>query len=124
MSIKFRNATLAIAVSVALGTVSVSAAENDTAAKEQSVERIAVVGSRAAPRSVADSPVPIDIVGGGELGKNASSDMLDQLQAAVPSFNVRQQPISDAASFMDNDFSVSSTKLSISSNSYGEKKFS
>ena len=78
MSIKFRNATLAIAVSVALGTTaSVSAAENGSNAKEEKVERIAVVGSRAAPRSVADSPVPIDIVGGDELGKNASSDMLD-----------------------------------------------
>ncbi|WP_076417045.1 TonB-dependent receptor [Colwellia sp. UCD-KL20] len=100
MSIKFRNATLAIAVSVALGTTAVSAAENEAGAQDKDVERIAVVGSRAAPRSVADSPVPIDIVGGGELGKNASSDMLDQLQAAVPSFNVRQQPISDAASFI------------------------
>ncbi len=101
MSIKFRNATLAIAVSVALGTtVSVSAAENGSNAKEEKVERIAVVGSRAAPRSVADSPVPIDIVGGDELGKNASSDMLDQLATAVPSFNVRQQPISDAATLI------------------------
>ncbi|WP_426369716.1 TonB-dependent receptor plug domain-containing protein [Pseudocolwellia sp. HL-MZ7] len=101
MSIKFRNATLAIAVSVALGTtVSVSAAESGSKVKEEKVERIAVVGSRAAPRSVADSPVPIDIIGGDELGKNASSDMLDMLQATVPSFSVRQQPISDAASFI------------------------
>ncbi|MEO9497548.1 MAG: TonB-dependent receptor plug domain-containing protein, partial [Vibrio splendidus] len=101
MSTKFRNATLAIAVSVALGTTaSVSAAEEGNNAKEEKVERIAVVGSRAAPRSVADSPVPIDIVGGDELGKNASSDMLDQLATAVPSFNVRQQPISDAATLI------------------------
>jgi len=101
MSIKFRNATLAIAVSMALGTtVSVSAAENGSSAKEEKVERIAVVGSRSAPRSVADSPVPIDIVGGDELGKSASTDILDQLATAVPSFNVRQQPISDAATLI------------------------
>jgi iron complex outermembrane receptor protein len=100
MSIKFRTTTLALAVGVALGTVPSYAAEEANSVKEESVERIAVVGSRAAPRSVADSPVPIDIVGGDELGKNASSDMLDMLQAAVPSFNVRQQPISDAASFI------------------------
>lgn len=101
MSIKFRNATLALAVSMALGTTaSVSAAENDANATNEQVERIAVVGSRAAPRSVADSPVPVDIVGGDELGKNASSDMLDQLATAVPSFNVRQQPISDAATLI------------------------
>ncbi len=97
MSFKYPMTTLALAVSVALGSTPLFAEEK---AAIKDVERIAVVGTRSAPRSVADSPVPIDIVGGDELGKNASSDMLDMLQAAVPSFNVRQQPISDAASFI------------------------
>ncbi|NQZ87010.1 MAG: TonB-dependent receptor [Colwellia sp.] len=100
MSTKFRTATLTLAVSIALGTAPSFAEENTSEVKAKDVERIAVVGSRSAPRSVADSPVPIDIIGGDELGKNASSDMLDMLQASVPSFNVRQQPISDAASFI------------------------
>ncbi len=101
MSIKFRNATLAIAVSVALGTTaSVSAAEDGSNAKEEKVERIAVVGSRAAPRSVADSPVPIDIIGAEDLAKTGSSDMLDQLSGTVPSFNVHANPISDAATLV------------------------
>ncbi|WP_189377527.1 TonB-dependent receptor plug domain-containing protein [Thalassotalea profundi] len=98
---KYRTGTLALSIGLALGTIAPSyAAENNAVKKEKDVERIAVVGSRAAPRSVAESPVPIDIVGGDELGKNASSDMLDMLQGAIPSFNVRQQPISDAASFI------------------------
>jgi iron complex outermembrane receptor protein len=100
MSTKFRTATLTLAVSIALGTAPSFAEESTSQVKAKDVERIAVVGSRSAPRSVADSPVPIDIIGGDELGKNASSDMLDMLQASVPSFNVRQQPISDAASFI------------------------
>jgi iron complex outermembrane receptor protein len=100
MSTKFRTGTLALAVGLALGTAPSFAAGFEETAKEKSVERIAVVGSRSAPRSVAESPVPIDIIGGDELGKNASSDMLDMLQAAVPSFSARQQPISDAASFI------------------------
>ena len=100
MSTKFRTATLTLAVSIALGTAPAYAEESSSNAEVKDVERIAVVGSRSAPRSVADSPVPIDIIGGDELGKNASSDMLDMLQASVPSFNVRQQPISDAASFI------------------------
>ncbi|NVK24745.1 MAG: TonB-dependent receptor [Gammaproteobacteria bacterium] len=66
----------------------------------EDVEKIAVVGSRAAPRSINDSPVPVDIIGSDELEKNASSDMLDMLQASVPSFNVRAQPISDAATLI------------------------
>jgi len=100
MSLNFRVTTLAIAVGAALCHSPAFAEETETKAKEKDVERIAVVGTRSSPRSIADSPVPIDIVGGGELEKNASSDMLDMLQAAVPSFNVRQQPISDAASFI------------------------
>ena len=98
MSNKFRAGTLAIAVGLALGTAPTYAEENQGV--EEEVERIAVVGSRAAPRSVAESPVPVDIVGGDELGKSGSSDMLDMLQGAVPSFNVRQQPISDAATLI------------------------
>ncbi len=100
MSNNFRANSLALAVGAALCAAPVYAEESETEEKLKDVEKIAVVGTRSSPRSVADSPVPIDIVGGDELGKNASSDMLDMLQAAVPSFNVRQQPISDAASFI------------------------
>jgi iron complex outermembrane receptor protein len=98
MSNKFRAGTLAIAVGLALGTAP-SYAEDANGAEEE-VERIAVVGSRAAPRSVAESPVPVDIVGGDELGRSGSNDMLEMLQGAVPSFSARQQPISDAATLI------------------------
>ncbi len=97
MSTKFRAGMLALSVSAALGTAPAYAFE-DASAEE--VEKIVVVGSRAAPRSIADSAVPVDIVGGDELGKSGSSDMLDQLVSTVPSFNVRAQPISDAATLI------------------------
>ncbi|MFT5634843.1 MAG: iron complex outermembrane receptor protein [Cognaticolwellia sp.] len=101
MSSTFRTGTLALAVGIALGTApSFAAGFAEDAAKKESVERIAVIGSRSAPRSVAESPVPIDIIGGDELGKNASSDMLDMLVGAIPSLNARAQPISDAASLI------------------------
>jgi len=98
MSTKFRAGVLALSVSAALGTAPAFAFEEASA--EAEVEKIVVVGSRAAPRSIADSAVPVDIVGGDELGKSASSDMLDQLVSTVPSFNVRAQPISDAATLI------------------------
>ena len=80
MSTTFRTGTLALAVGLALGTSPSFAAGFETVAeKKGSVERIAVLGSRSAPRSVAESPVPIDIISGDELGKNASSDMLFHL---------------------------------------------
>ncbi|TWX68448.1 TonB-dependent receptor plug domain-containing protein [Colwellia sp. C1TZA3] len=101
MSTTFRTGTLALAVGLALGTApSFAAGFAEEAAKKENIERIAVVGSRSAPRSVAESPVPIDIIGGDELGKNASSDMLDMLVGAIPSLNARAQPISDAASLI------------------------
>tara|TARA_R110000744_G_scaffold20143_2_gene52901 strand:+ start:6786 stop:9395 length:2610 start_codon:yes stop_codon:yes gene_type:complete len=101
MSTTFRTGTLALAVGLALGTSPSFAAGFETVAeKKGSVERIAVLGSRSAPRSVAESPVPIDIISGDELGKNASSDMLDMLVGAIPSLNARAQPISDAASLI------------------------
>ncbi|MFT6528940.1 MAG: iron complex outermembrane receptor protein [Psychrosphaera sp.] len=90
---------LSLVSSLALTAASTSAfaEEGD---KVENVERIAVVGSRAAPRSVNDSPVPIDIIGGDELGRNGATDMLDMLASTVPSFNVRAQPISDAATLI------------------------
>jgi len=100
MSTTFRTGTLALAVGLALGTAPSFAAEGDAEVKTKNIERIAVVGSRSAPRSVAESPVPIDIIGGDELGKNASTDMLDMLVGAIPSLNARTQPISDAASLI------------------------
>ena len=72
----------------------------DTAKKEQSVEKIAVVGTRSAPRSIGDSPVPVDIIGGEELNKNGNSDMLNLISTTVPSLNVHSQPISDAATLI------------------------
>jgi iron complex outermembrane receptor protein len=99
MTIKFKTTTLALAVSLALGTVQSSAAEND-GAKEKKVERIAVVGSRGAPRSVDSSPVPIDLIGAEELERSGNTDMLELLKGTVPSFNVQSNPISDAASLV------------------------
>jgi iron complex outermembrane receptor protein len=90
----------ALVSGLAFSAVSNTAYAADEAAKNDDIEKIAIVGSRAAPRSVDDSPVPVDIMGSEELARNGSSDMLDMLQASVPSFNVRAQPISDAATMI------------------------
>ena len=101
MSTKFKTTTLALAVSLALGNVQLHAAEDTSAkTKVKKVERIAVVGSRGAPRSVDDSPVPIDLIGGDELARGGNSDMLELLKGSVPSLNVHTNPISDAASLV------------------------
>ncbi|GAB59220.1 TonB-dependent receptor plug domain-containing protein [Rheinheimera nanhaiensis] len=92
---------LAASLSLGISTTALAQEESpDNVKKEQAVEKIAVVGTRSAPRSIGDSPVPVDIIGGEELNKNGNSDMLNLISTTVPSLNVHSQPISDAATLI------------------------
>ncbi|MEO3679943.1 TonB-dependent receptor [Rheinheimera sp. FR7-31] len=92
---------LAASLSLGISTTALAQEESpDNVKKEQAVEKIAVVGTRSAPRSIGDSPVPVDIIGGEELNKNGNSDMLNLISTTVPSLNVHAQPISDAATLI------------------------
>ncbi|MCS4309044.1 iron complex outermembrane receptor protein [Rheinheimera pacifica] len=98
-----RAVKFALAASLSFGITSTAALAQESTpdgAAEKSIEKIAIVGSRSAPRSVGDSPVPVDIIGGEELNKNGNSDMLNLISTTVPSLNVHAQPISDAASLI------------------------
>jgi iron complex outermembrane recepter protein len=66
----------------------------------KSLDVISVLGSRSQPRSEANSPVPVDIIGGTELHAQGLTDVLDQIRTVVPSLNVNLQPISDAATLV------------------------
>ena len=56
---------------------------------------IVVVGSRFGERSVADSPVPVDVVSGEELVRTGQSELGKAIQALIPSFNFSNSSISD-----------------------------
>ncbi len=58
------------------------------------------VGTRAQPRSVTESTVPIDAINIQELGSQGVTDLREQLRTLVPSFNVNIQPISDASTII------------------------
>ena len=60
-------------------------------------ESVVVIGSRAEPRSVIESTVPVDVISTTDLSNQASRDLVTQLRTVIPSFNVNIQPISDAA---------------------------
>ena len=60
-------------------------------------DEVVVVGSRARPRSVAESTVPIDAIPAEEIVSQGNSDVGDRLRTIVPSFNVNPQPVGDAA---------------------------
>ncbi|WP_421134003.1 TonB-dependent receptor plug domain-containing protein [Alteromonas sp. A079] len=91
-----------LAVSAAMSAIAVAPvhAQEAEEVKKENIEQIAVVGSRAAPRSVADSAVPIDIISDEEFKQQGSTDMVSMLQTVVPSFNVNDQPINDASTLV------------------------
>ena len=59
-----------------------------------------MVGTRAAPRSVTDSPVPLDIIGAEEFVRQGNTDLKSLLSSVTPSFNVNDQPINDGSSLV------------------------
>ncbi len=64
------------------------------------LKEVVVVGSRLPGRSVQDSPVPVDVLTGDNFRTYGARDMDSLLSATVPSYNVNQQPISDAATLV------------------------
>ena len=61
---------------------------------------LVAVGSRARPRTVIESPVPVDVIPTLEIVQQGATDFATLLRNVVPSFNVNIQPISDAATFV------------------------
>lgn len=86
-----------------LATTGFSAMAQEATAEqkaEENVEKIVVVGSRGAPRSVGDSSVPVDVIAADEFVKAGPTDMMTLMSSVVPSFNVNSQPINDASTLV------------------------
>lgn len=94
-----RRIVTSISAAALLGTLGMPSAVAQTEDFEL-LEEVVTVGSRVAPRSATQSPVPVDVITADEIAKSGSSDMLEMLKGSIPSFNVLQQPISDAASII------------------------
>ena len=77
-----------------------AAATLDVEMAVQIEERVVVVGSRGQPRSVAASPVPIDVIPLQDIVSQGATTLDYQLRTLVPSFNVATHPISDAATLV------------------------
>ena len=74
--------------------------ESNEATSDQEVvelEGLVIVGTRAKPRSILESTVPIDVVLSDDFVKQGGADVPDLLRNLVPSYNVNAQPIADAA---------------------------
>ncbi len=65
------------------------------------LDEFIVVGSRTAPRSNADTPLPVDVVGAKDLTSTGQMTFDKALQYRIPSFNTVQTPVNDATSLLD-----------------------
>lgn len=74
---------------------SVEPAQDSPTGEEVAGETIVVTGSRVAERSVADSPVPIDVIGGEALTRSGATETNRVLRDLVPSFNFPQPSLVD-----------------------------
>jgi iron complex outermembrane recepter protein len=89
-----RTALSALAVALAASP----ALAQDAAPEEEEVASnpdLVVIGSRRTDRSIEDSPVPIDIIGGDQLASSGYTETNRLLNQLVPSFNFPQPSITD-----------------------------
>ncbi len=61
------------------------------------LEGIVAVGTRARPRAVTESAVPVDAIASADFVNQGETDLSNLLRNIAPSYNVNMQPISDAA---------------------------
>ncbi|MDA9126712.1 TonB-dependent receptor, partial [Flavobacteriaceae bacterium] len=82
-------------------TVANQSVVNVTLQDGSSLDEIILVGSRTAPRSNADSPLPVDVLQAKELSSTGQATFDKALQYKIPSFNTVQTPVNDATSLLD-----------------------
>ncbi|GAA6151178.1 TonB-dependent receptor plug domain-containing protein [Pseudoteredinibacter isoporae] len=96
----FPSSALSLAVALSAAGMSQTSIAQGGNSADDLLEEVVVTGSRRAPRSVFDSAVPIDVVGGDDFANQGDSDLSNLLRNVVPSYNVNAQPISDAATIV------------------------
>lgn len=97
-----RKVISVFALSVSMGALSIGAAtpafaQEDTQTENSitSQEAIIVTGTRRTDRTVADSPVPVDVISGEELLNSGTTETNKLLNQLVPSFNFPQPSLTD-----------------------------
>ncbi|MBO9511572.1 TonB-dependent receptor [Erythrobacter sp. A6_0] len=89
------SATLALFASPALAQQTTDETDFSIEEAETPQEQIVVIGTRRTDRSAADSPVPIDVIGGDALNNSGYTEVNKVLNQLVPSFNFPQPSITD-----------------------------
>lgn len=69
-------------------------------ASDAPIEEIVTIGTRGKPRSATSSVAPVDVISASDFVAQGGVDTSNLLRNVVPSFNVNDQPISDAATLV------------------------
>ena len=90
--------SIALAILTAFGgsvTAYAQQPQNDT-----ELEEVVTIGTRGKPRSATASVAPVDVISAKDFVAQGGVDSANLLRNVVPSFNVNDQPISDAATLV------------------------
>ena len=82
---------------VAVGAMALA---TPAAAQSETVQELIVTGSRSKPRTVLESPVPVDAFSAEDIQSISVTDTQDLLKTLIPSYTLTRQPISDGATFI------------------------
>jgi iron complex outermembrane receptor protein len=94
------TATSAVALlGVPLSAQDAPGVENDSAVST-STDAIVVTGFRGQPRTVTDSPVPVDVFSEELIQRSSQTDTLNVLQTLIPSFSVSRSANTTSNSFI------------------------
>ena len=94
-----RPALLFVLLSLTWSSTTFGQQEVDEGAEPQ-MEEVVVVGTRAEPRSVTDSTVPVDVISNEAFDSQAGSDMSNLIRSVVPSFHMSDNPSRDLAALL------------------------
>ena len=89
-----------LALGLAAGAAMAQAQEQEADAEPAYEEVVVTVGTRAPPRTVPNSPVPVDSIDVQALATQGSGDMTNLLRTTIPSYHVNVNPSRDAAALL------------------------
>ena len=92
------RAALASGLAALVGVIALAQAPSEDTSTQ--IEEVVVVGTRALPRSVEESSVPVDTISSEDFENQAGSDMTNLIRAVVPSFHVSDNPSRDLAALL------------------------
>ena len=97
-SSRFRIAIITCLILLAAPVM--GSAQEASDAVQVPIEEVVVVGTRALPRSIEDSAVPVDVISSEDFEDQAGFDMSNLIRSTVPSFHVSDNPSRDLAALL------------------------